>query len=239
MPQLADGLTCPACQSDVKLSFTIADKERTDWVFCKCGSVFHQKRVEKAYFNDEYHQKYSDYKALPERYDYILRLYLPIIKELTYGVRSLDVGYGCDFNIKSLTEDGWIAEGIDLIDSRDGQIVGDFEKHDFKNKKYNFIFMGSVLESFHDPIKALFKAKELMFKGGALLIVTPDAELIYEKGMFEFGNWNPNDKSIIFSEKQLRKILETLGFKIIMARKDTQKRCIGWNHVHFLVQKVD
>lgn len=231
-----ENVICPACGSQCKLSFQICDDAKTDWVFCKCSSIFQEKKTDKAHFDEAYFKRYTDYKALPDRCDYVMRLYLPIIRELTYGRHFLDVGYCFDHYIKALDADGWITDGIDLLNK--GYIFGDFEKFDFKGRRYDFIHMGRVLESFQEPIRALVKAKEMLSRDGVLLIVTPDAELVYEKGMFEFGNWNPNDKWIIFGEDQLKKILATLGFKIILSRKDTERRAVGWNHVHMLVQKA-
>lgn len=235
---IVDQVICPACSVECKLSFTISDEAHTDWVFCKCGTIFQTKKNDKAHFDEAYLKKYTDYKALQDRADYFMRLYLPLVRELTYGRRFLDVGHAFEHNIKALEADGWIAEGIDLIPGA-GQITGDFETHDFKNKRYNFILMGRVLESMENPIRALLKAKDLLMVNGVLAIVTPDAELVYQKGMFEFGNWNPEDKWIIFSEEQLKKILVTLGFKVIVSKKDTERRGIGWNHMHIIAQKVN
>ena len=235
---IVDSVICPACQGECKLSFTISDTAHTDWVFCKCGTLFQpDKKTDKKHFDAAYLKNYTDYKALAERADYFMRLYLPLVREMTYGRRFLDVGCAFNHNVTALAADGWITDSIDLIPSA-GNITGDFEKHDFKNKKYDFILMGRVLESMDNPIRALVKAKELLMPRGVLAIVTPDAEIVYEKGMFEFGNWNPDDKWIIFSETQLGKILTTLGFKVVLSRKDTEKRCIGWNHAHVIAQKV-
>lgn len=235
---VVDPVICPACASECKLSFQVADEKATDWVFCKCGTIFQcDKKTDKKHFNLEYLTKYTDYKELKARAEYFMRVYLPMVRELTYGRRFLDVGNAFDYNVNYLSDDGWVTESIDLI-AEAGGLTGDFEKHDFKNKRYDFILMGRVLEAFENPIRALLKAKELLLPKGVIAIVTPDAEIVYEKGMFEFGNWNPDDKWIIFSETQLGKILTTLGFKVIMSRKDTERRGIGWNHVHIIAQKV-
>lgn len=236
MQQPVDKITCPACSAECKLCFNIADTAKTDWVFCKCGTIFQTDKTDKKNFDIEYIKKYTDYKALPERADYLRRLYLPLVRELTYGRHFLDVGCSFDHHVRALAEDGWIAEGMDLVEGFD--IKGDFETYDFKNKRYDFILMGRVLESMHNPLRALLKAKELLAEEGVILIVTPDAELVYQKGMFEYGNWDPRDKWVMFSESQLKKILETLGFKVIMSRKDVEHRCIGWNHAHLIAQKV-
>lgn len=234
MPEI--DILCPACASECKLSFTIADTAETEWVFCKCGTIFQTKKTDKAHFDEAYLKKYTDYKALQTRCEYLMRVYLPLVRELTYGRRFLDVGCAFDHHIDYLKKDGWITEGIDLLET--GHIKADFEKHDFKARKFDFILMGRVLEAFENPIRALVKAKELMPVGGVLAIVTPDAELVYQKGMFNFGNWNPDDKWIIFSETQLRRILETIGFKVVLSRKDTERRFLGWNHMHLIAQKV-
>lgn len=233
---LVEIVRCPACLSECKMSFQVADAETTEWVFCVCGSLFQPDKIDKAHFDEDYLKKYVDYKALPERADYFMRLYLPLVRELTYGRRFLDVGFGFEYHMKSLTADGWIVDGIDLVPN--DWITGDFEKHEFKNMQYDFVHMGRVLEAFHNPVKAIVKAKELLSPGGVLAIVTPDAELVYTGGMFAFGNWNPKDKGIIFSETQLKKTLETLGFRVILSRKDTERRGIGWNHMHVIAQKV-
>lgn len=235
MPLTLEGIKCPACQSECKLSFTIADEEKTDWVFCSCGSVFHQKKIDKKVWDAEWLKKYSDWKAIEERYEYLRRVYIPIAEELTYGRRFLDVGFGCDYHIKGLSERGWITDGIDIIPN--DHITGDFETHNFGNEKYDFILMGQVLESFENPIKAIYKAKELLMPKGLLMVVSPDAELIYQVGMWRFGNWNAKEKWILFSEQQIRKILDVLGFDIVVCHKNREQRFMNWNCYHLIAQK--
>lgn len=234
---LLEGIKCPACQTECKLSFTIADVDKTDWIFCSCGTIFHQKAIEHSHFNQDYLNKYKQFKGMRDRFEYLERVYIPLIEELTYGRRFLDVGFGVDYHLHSLSERGWIVNGIDLIDN--SYITGDFETHNFKKEKFDFILMGNVLEGFKDPIKALYKAKELLNPRGLLLLISPDAELVYKVGMWEFGNWNPHEKWIMFSEKQLKKILTMLNFNVIMSHKNTEQRFVGWNHCHVICQKMD
>lgn len=232
---LIEGLSCPACSRPVKLSFTIADEEKTEWIFCACSSVFHQKQIDKKHFDKKYLENYLEHKGLDQRHDYIAKVYFPIIEESQHGRRFLDVGFGSDRLIKTATERGWIATGIDLVPN--AYIQSDFETYDFKNEKYNLIFMGNVIECFKDPIKAIYKAKELLMKDGILFIIGSDAELIFSIGMWEFGNWNSKEKWLIFGETQMRKTLETLGFKVIVSRKNLEKRFISWNQYHIIGQK--
>lgn len=230
-----EGLKCPVCSTDVKLSFQIADKDRTDWIFCKCGSIFHQKALVDEYWMQEYHPRYLEWKAIEKRYEYIERVYLPLVEELTYGRNFLDVGYGADFHIRNLAQRGWKSNGVDLY--VDGYLKDDFEGHDFKDEKFDFILFSNVLGAFKNPIKAIYKTWELLNSGGLVLIMSPDAEFVYEKGMFEFGNWQWQEQWIIFSMRQLIKILETLNFEIIVKHKNSEKRMLGWNYFNILTQK--
>ncbi len=95
---LVEGISCPACNEPVKLSFTIADEEKTEWIFCSCGSVFHQKKIDKAHFDDKFIKFYKEYRSVQERYEYLERVYLPLIEEMTYGRRFLDVGFGLPYH---------------------------------------------------------------------------------------------------------------------------------------------
>lgn len=234
---MIEGLKCPACNKDVKLSFQIADVDKTDWIFCSCGSVFHQKKLDEAYWFNKYLPDYKEWKAIQERYAYIERLYLPIIEELTYGRKFLDVGFGVDYHIQNLYKRGWIANGIDITNADSNYITGDFEKYDFKDEKFDFIKLGNVIGAFKEPIKALYKTKELLRNKGLVLILSPDAEFIYQKGMFNWGNWQWQENWLIFSEKQMLRTLDMLGFDIILRHKNTEKRFMSWNYYHILAQK--
>lgn len=232
---LLEGVKCPACNENCKLAFDIADAETTNWIFCACGSIFHQRALDKAYFNAEYLSKYKEWKGIEHRYEYLERIYLPLVEELTYGRRFLDVGMGCDYHVKNLEDRGWITTGIDLIPN--DQITGDFETYDFKKEKFDFLLMAQVIESFKDPMKALYKAKELLLPQGILMLTGADAELIYKIGMWHFGNWNSKEKWLIFSEKQMKRVLDLLGFNVIVSHKNTEHRFMAWNTFHILAQK--
>lgn len=231
-----EGLRCPACNSPCRLSFTIADKERTDWVFCSCGSIFHQKEIDLSYYNKEWLDVYLKWKSIKERYEYIERVYFNLVGELTYGRKFLDVGFGADYHINNLRENGWIATGIDII--KNDHLNGNFEEYDFKDKTFDFIFMGNVLGGFKDPIKSIYKAKELLNDNGLIMIMDADAELVYQRGMWNFGNWNAKERWLIFSERQIKKVLETFGFKVIVSHKNTEERFMNWNTFNLIAQKT-
>lgn len=240
-------LKCPACNEDVRLSFAVADGEKTSWFFCSCGTLFHQKKIDQKFFNEEYKKNFMDHKGLDERFDYLERLYVPLVQELTYGRHFLDVGFTCDNHIKSLSSKGWICDGIDLIAS--DHICGDFLDHKFTDKydeqgkvvevekKYDFIKMGHVLGSFENPMKALYKACSLLNDKGVLLITDPDGDLANKYSVFLYGHFDAKQRWIIYSQRQMCKILGSLGFEIILARKNEEQRLMRWYDYHIIAQK--
>lgn len=234
---IEEGIKCPACNSRCKLSFTIADKDRTTWIFCKCGSIFHQKEVKLDYYNEEWKEKYLKWKNIKERYDYLETVYFGIVKELTLGRRFLEIGFGAEYHIENLTKDGWKATGIDLVEN--DYITGDFDKHDFKKEKFDFILISGVIGGVKEPMKTLYKIRELLNDKGVLLISDADADMVYEKGMFKFGNWNPNERWLIFSETQMKKTLDMLNFNVVVSHKNKDERFMNWNTYNIIAQKKD
>lgn len=233
---------CPLCHSNISTKYTIPyeldDKGQPracDWLFCWCGCVFHLEGLDKSIFNEEYVKKHLDSKFIKERYEYVRRCYLPLVEELTYGRRFLDVGFTSDLHIKAMKERGWICNGIDLI--KNDYITADFEKHNFADMQFDFINMGHVLESLDNPLESLRKAYNLLSDFGALLVTSPDAEMIFLTGVSDFGWWSPEEKWLFFSERKFIEEAKRLGFEVILRRKNFSPRFIAWNDFHILLQK--
>lgn len=228
-------IRCPACQRKITVSYKIADGEDvTMWFQCFCQTVFHNRGINKDVFDQEYLKKWLKMKEVELRYDYFMRTYLPLIEDLTYGRKFLDVGFTLPFNIKSLANRGWIATGIDLI--KNDYITGDFETFKFSDT-FDFILMGHCLESFEKPIQAIKKAYELLNPDGILVITTPNPELINLAGLKEFGHWQPKEKWVFFSKRALKRIASYIGFKWVFARRNVSQRYVIWHDLHLILQK--
>ncbi len=231
-------IKCPICKRRISVKYKVDNAgEIVEWYHCFCGTIFHNKGINKNYFDKAYQEKWMQMKEVEKRFDYLMRTYLPFIEDLTYGRKFLDVGFTLPYHIKLLARRGWITTGIDLIENE--YIKGDFEKFDFKANKFDFILFGHCLESFIKPVEAIEKAYNLLNPQGILMITTPNPELIFLDGLKEFGHWMHKEKWIFISKEQLKKMICKIGFKWVLGRRNISQRYIVWNDIHVILQKVE
>ena len=230
-------IKCPVCRRQISVKYRIGwDGEVVDWFHCFCGTVFHTRGIDKSYFNEAYLKKWQEMKEVEERFEYLTRTYLPLIEDLTYGRKFLDVGFTLPIHIKNLAKRGWITTGIDLI--KNDYITGDFEEYKFPDK-FDFILFGHCLESFNRPFEAIKKAYDLLNNYGVLMITTPNPEIILMTGLREFGHWNYKEKWIFISKHKLKEMVCKVGFKWVLARRNISQRYVSWNDLHLILQKVE
>lgn len=227
---------CKICsaQQVAKYEITDGDDVKTAWYSCFCGTLFHDNGIDKKVFDAKYLEDWQEKKDIAERVGYALKTYLPLIEEMIYGRKFLEVGFSVPHNILSLLERGWIATGIDLIDNP--FIKGDFETFKFDDK-FDFIYMGHVLESFKDPIKALKNAYEHLNKDGVLMITHPAPEVINSVGVSGFGAWDAKHSHIFMSERELKRVALGLGFEVVLSRINYSQRFVSWNDRHMILQR--
>lgn len=204
-------------------------------MICPCGTLFHKKGIKKDLYSKDYAVKYLQGKKIEERFDYFVHCYAPVIEEMTMGRKFLDVGFTLDRNIEEMKRRGWVSTGIELFENP--YIQGDFEKHDFKKERYDFIKMGHVLECLDDPIRALAKAVFLLEPRGVMFVSCVDAEALWHVGMQNFGHWGSQERWWYPSERQFVKIAESLQLKVVMRRKNFGRRFSEWNDFHLILQK--
>lgn len=239
---------CPICQRQAYQSIRTKSRVRdTDnfqestWLMCFCGCVFNTEKHDNI-FNEEYRQNYSKMKGVSDRLNYYLHVYGPIIEELTYGRKALDVGYCIDANIKALRDRGWLATGIDLI--RDERyITGDFLTYDFGGEKFDFIKMTDFLQVVPDPLKVLKKAYDLLEPSGVLFITTPDTDMISDNYFPNWGHWNARENRQFINESILRTMLSRCpcdmsgNMDIKLIHRDISRRFVSWNTLHLIAYK--
>lgn len=230
---------CPICRKEVIYKYKIYDgdgKTFTEWFHCACGSMFHLKPIIKEYFNENYLSKYKNMLDVEYRFEYFFRVYAPLIEDLTYGRKFLDVGFTLPYAMKYMEKRGWISKGIDLIPN--DYITGDFETYDF-NEKFDLIHFGHCLESFNDITGAINKAYDLLNKDGLLVITHPNPKLLFELGIKEFGHWDWREEWLFVDKQELIKLCKVLGFKVILKRTNYGQRYVEWNDTHLILQKED
>ena len=212
------------------------------WFHCACGCVFNLHKPDKAkVFSEEYRKQFEGLKEIKNRYDWYIRNYATIVEEKTYGRKFLDVGFCVDYIIQEMRRRGWVATGIDLI--KNNMITGNFETFDFGKERFDFIWLGDVLQCFDEPMVALRKAYELLYPSGFIFIVTPNTDLIKEGKISTWGHWNMDESRQFFSygllERMIQRVdLNTNGnLKIIYVDNNCSQRFPSWNNMHLLCQK--
>lgn len=250
---------CPICGVETITAECIQEADnnnnRAIWYTCQCGIIFQSKLPEANTYNALYVVKLAEGKQAKERYEYLLRLYAPLIEELTFGRMMLEVGFCVPFILQAMEERGWLTWAIDINPTLTGNgniYKGDFLDYDFSlsnesikqatgqdkiDRQFDLIWMGHVLEHFPDPLAALNKAYNLLEQKGILFITTPDIEFIHKTTVQGWPHFKGQEHYILWSERALCRELERLGFNIIMKRRNFSSRFMEIYDLHILAQK--
>ncbi len=239
--------TCPVCSSISNYVHKMQNSKDQDisyWNHCRCGVIWQSRFPTEV--KEFYDQKYID--ALLEdraKYSdscyYYSRTYATLLEELMYGRRMLDVGYTHPYNLQAFSIRGWIPFGIDInpISAESNRLTkDDFESYKFPEMvKYDLLWMNHVVENFQDPIKALTKAYDLLTDNGCIFIATPDTDMIFTNSSASFQYWRVHENYIMWNKEALTRKLEEIGFEIIMARRNHEKRFTYAEDLHIIAQK--
>lgn len=257
--QLVYPHNCPVCGIESSYVYRIEEgktHQQSSWTRCQCGVIFQDDLpADEKIYDDTYVAALFTAKMGKERYEYYVRTYGHLIEELTYGRMMLDVGFATPYLTKAFEERGWLTWGIDICPALAGQkniYTGDFTDYDFSlkgqnildatglpkiDRTFDLIWMGHVLEHFHDPIAALKKAKGLLEEKGVLFISTPDIDFINKTGAGGWPHFKKREHYVMWSEIALKRELERLGFKVIMCRRNFSARYISWYDIHIIAQQ--
>lgn len=242
--KIVDLRYCPICKGVTCMAHLMKDARsgaQSIWYQCACGVVFQNK------FPDQ--KKVYDQKILDNCQDekfkrtqaYGAMVYGPIIEEIIYGRKLLEVGYHTPWFLNAMKDRGWIGFGIDdNIDAPENDRFknGNFEQVEFAEKlKFDLIWMSHVLEHFQDPVKAIEKCKRLLTEDGVLFIATPDTDFIHTRSTAGFGHWKPDEHYIMFNKDSLVRVLQKMDFEIILARRNWVERWTAWDDIHVIAQK--
>jgi len=228
-------MKCPVCNRDVQINFEVTEEvSGIDWYVCMCHSIFHTMSHDKKFFGKLYLKKWQRRSDMKERFEYQQRMYIPLIEELTFGRKFLDVGFTLPYSMDYLKERGWVTLGIDLVPNK--FIQGDFETVNIPDS-FDYINMGHCLESMDDPAKAIRKAYYMLNPNGLLMITHPNPEMIFEIGLQNFGHWDWKQSKTFISKTMLEDIARRAGFQVIMSHRNISQRFVMHNDLHLLLQK--
>lgn len=236
--------TCPVCNSYVCHMYFMQNadtKIQSKWFSCSCGIVFQDKKPDKIYDADYLKALNKNDEKLRDAYQYPIRIYAPVIEELLYGRRALLVGHVTDHQHKAFEERGWVTHSIDknkALKASPGLIVDDFETFEFEDTiRYNLIWFYQTLECMIDPLAALKRCSSLLTEDGILFIASPDTDFIHTRGSTGFIHWKPDMHNLMWNRRSLSSYLEKLGFTVIMARQNYERRFPIWDDLHLIAQR--
>lgn len=129
-----------------------------------------------------------DKKSDPYYFNRRLKVLNEEISGMPKNISILDVGCGTGRFLKALNKKGYKnITGIDSTQQMLNQartqnksklILGDLDKYDFGNKRFDLILFMDVLEHVTDPIKSLRKYQNLLTPKGKILITYPNPYLV-------------------------------------------------------------
>ena len=166
-----------------------------------------QEELSNMYANKYYqnpHGTYSDSYSEIESTQRKLRIELIYQATISHyricgktSSRILDVGCGEGFLLSHFKNAGWKVLGVDFSDEGVKQhnpvLIKDVIKGDAycelevllkKNKNYDVIHLGNVLEHVRDPLALVRKCSDLLSLGGVLIISVPNDFSILQKYLF-------------------------------------------------------
>jgi len=236
MNQRTERVACNLCGSQKYRTF--CTKFGLRLVRCRsCGLVFANprlveeeilKRYNLSYFFDEYLPGFgADREAynlgiLRNRYSF----YLEILDRCSPpGRRLLDVGSGAGFFLKVAQEKGWEGEGVEISEGASAyarEIVGvkvhhrNIEEMNFPEEVFDAVTLLDMIEHLRDPLRSVTGMKQILRKGGFLLINTPDLDSLSR--YFLGDAWavlSPAEHLFNFNQKSLRFLLERAGLSVL------------------------
>jgi SAM-dependent methyltransferase len=165
---------------------------------------------------------YADYAGMADDARDTFRRRLALVDRHVGSGRILDVGAGYGYLAEVAATrfpERWVVErsasAAAHVPPPARVVVGTWEQAEIPERYFDVVSMQDCLEHFPDPLAALAKTRASLRPGGALLAVTPNV-----------GSWlarvqGPRwvslkfpEHVVLFSERTLRRTLETAGFRV-------------------------
>lgn len=234
---------CPVCNRLVSHVYFMQDattKAKSKWFSCSCGIIFNSVKPSKVY-DKGFTLKQKISQRDKDIYEYPVKIYAPIIDDITYGRRVLIVGQNNGYQENALKERGWVPTVIDknmTNPPRENLISADFESYEFtEEQKYNMIWFYHSFECLSNPIGSLEACSKLLAEDGIIFIASPDTDFINTRSSSFFIHWKHDENYIMWNRSSITKHLEKLGFNVILKRQNHEPRFPIWDDFHVIAQK--
>ena len=176
---------------------------------------------------------YENWKNNKEFHYYLVQENIKLVKKFLYkGSSILDVGCDIGLTVKSLEENDFYSEGVE-VSSVGAKIarektritvhnmqLGDYQS----NVKYDGVLLLDVLEHLYDPIKVLNECRDRMKQGGYIFIHVPHhggistrfKKFLHKKGLKKgYKHFGFPAHIYAFDRQSLKSILATSGFETV------------------------
>ena len=221
---------CPNCGSYTLHMFYMQQaqtRQQSKWYSCSCGILW-QHGYKPYPYDIKYLEKYVQQdKKFSEASKYIVKVVSPLLEEMIYGRKVLFVGRN-QYQQDEFEHRGWITYAIDnntSFTTSERLIADNFETYSFaEDFKVNMVWFYHTLESLVDPFMALKKVKQILAEDGILFIATPDSDFLYTRGLAGFLHWRHDFNHVLWNKRALVSHLDSLGFNVILARKNYEHR---------------
>ncbi len=167
--------------------------------------------------------------------------YRPFLKYKKTG-NLLEIGCSDGYFLRFLKDKGWNVLGIEpsVFASQFARevlsldiLTGTLEDFDLKNGSFDVVCMFEVFEHLHNPLSSLVKIKEILKKGGILVITVPNFSSF---GRIIFGrSWLNIDiprHLFYFTEKTITGMLVKAGFEplILFTASNINYPHVSWGY---------
>lgn len=186
------------------------------WHHCACGAIFKdEESIGEP--TDEDMKAFDEIKEIESRIRHYVITYVPLVEEYAQSRRFTWHGYCKYYFQNAMIDRGWIS--------------------DPDTKTTDFIFSFHQLQHEADIRNYLRKCFNELTETGCLLIATPDTDFVHVLGPQHWGNWDCKKGNIYLNVSRLTRLLEEIGFQVVLGLQNTSARFANINDMHLLARK--
>jgi SAM-dependent methyltransferase len=236
-------MTCPTCGSD-KIGPPFFASGGYELVRCgDCGLAFvanppSEEELERLYsFANGYHLPFRDDDGeIALRFRFAERQLAAVSRHRTPPGRCLDIGASAGFFVKTASDHGWDAEGIEL--SKDTSALARerygadvkaarLEDTNFEPGSFDVVTLWDVIEHVPDPLDTMRRVSELVKPGGVVGLITPNLDGLFSRRSYRVGrrlnHWpavEPPLHLFQFSVQSLTALLDRVGLQTLEVKHE-------------------
>ena len=230
-------ISCPLCYEnkkiellDKRIDYGITKNFKFKFVFydsicLNCGFVFAAKVPSDSFLFNYYsdsHLRISKLLDISNHFDKKSRIKI-ISKYIDKKATILEVGANDGQFTQILNQLGYVAKGLDPLESKSSDIQGDvfLGSQSIQKNYYDCIVCYYVLEHIKNPSKWLGFIKNFLNPGGILILEIPN--------YYDYPEESLNFEHLLhFSPLHLKYFLESNGFEILSCNKEKPSRYFGF-----------